>query len=174
MSVQLDRKLEPAPLAASGWSLECESPLEHWPRLRELAQVPGRKVSVKLAFRENEEGLPLMEGVLSVSLRGECQRCLEEFELVVRAEPRLAFASVGQLGAGALAAGFEACEPEPGATLRQLLEDELLLCVPAFPVHARSEECGPLAGKLAELEPETGGDSASSPFAALAALKQTD
>jgi uncharacterized protein len=90
----------------------------------------------------------------------------------LRARPKLLFGQADELGEAAAAAGFELCEPEPGATLRQLLEDEALLSMPAFPVHERSEECGALAAKLAELAPVEGGEKSSSPFAVLAGLKR--
>jgi uncharacterized metal-binding protein YceD (DUF177 family) len=63
---------------------------------------------------------------------------------------------------------------EAGTTLRKLFEDELLLAVPPFPTHERSEDCGALAAKLAEFKPAEGGQKSSSPFAVLAELKRKD
>jgi uncharacterized protein len=174
MSADLDRELEPEALAARGLTLVLESPLRDWPRLAELdpqASVAGRQVRLDLRWRFGEDGVPILEGELAVGLNSLCQRCLEGLSLELSARPKLYFGRAEQMGADS-AAGFEACEPEPGATLRQLLEDELLLSWPAFPAHGRSEDCGPLAKVLARLEPAESGEGTTSPFAALADLKR--
>lgn len=168
--------LEPAALAARASRLSIESPLEDWPRL--VALDPrggaGRVLRLALAWREDDTGAALLEGSIQGSLGATCQRCLEDMELELLVEPKLYFGRPESLGSSAAAAGFEAVELEPGMTLRGVLEDELLLAMPVFPAHARSDECGTLAGKLAELEPAEGGDQASGPFAVLAALKRKD
>lgn len=175
MFAELDRLLEPAALAARAWRLRAETPLRDWPRLAELnpgGAEAGESVKLDLAWRGDESGVALLEGELEVKLRCICQRCLEEMELDLRAQPKLYFGGAEEPGAAAAADGFELCELEPGVTLRQLLEDEALLSLPVFPVHERSEDCGALAAKLAELEPARSGDKSSSPFAVLAELKR--
>lgn len=175
MSDELDRPLEPRALAARDRRLRCATPLGDWQRLTALdpsGAAPDTVVRVDAGFREDENGVALLEGQVVARLRCHCQRCLEEMELEVCARPKLMFGRADELGAAAVAAGFEHCELEPGMTLRELLEDEVLLAVPAFPVHERSEDCGKLAAKLAELEPGEGGERSSSPFAVLAALKR--
>ncbi|HUG98520.1 MAG TPA: YceD family protein [Gammaproteobacteria bacterium] len=181
MSAELDRLFEPAALAARAWRLQAESPLQEWERLASLdgraakdraAATAGRNVSIDVQVREDANGVPVLEGELGATLRCVCQRCLEEMPFELRVRPKLFFGREDQLGEAATAAGFEHCELAPGVTLRQLLEDEALLSVPAFPVHERSEDCGALAKKLAALEPAAGGTSSSSPFAVLAELKR--
>jgi uncharacterized protein len=175
MSAELDRLFEPRVLAARAWRLRAETPLDEWVRLASLDladEGAGRKVRIDVALHEDDSGEPVLEGEIVATLRCICQRCLEEMELDLHARPKLFFGREDRLGEAAMAAGFEFCEPEPGATLRQLLEDEALLSMPAFPVHESSEECGPLAEKLAELEPAESGEKSMSPFAVLAELKR--
>jgi uncharacterized protein len=175
MSVELDRVLEPRALAARGWELRAESPLREWPRLavlNEAGAAAGETVRLAVAFRDDEGAAAILEGEVAVAVRCVCQRCLEEMGLELSARPKLFFGRADQLGAAAEAAGFEHCELEPGVTLRQLLEDEVLLAMPVFPVHERSEDCGALAAKLAELEPADRGEKPNSPFAVLAGLKR--
>jgi len=172
---ELDRLFEPRALAARGWQLSCETPLREWPRLAALHPadtLPDTVVRAAVRCREDESGMAALEGEVVARLRGICQRCLEDVEFEVHARPKLVFGGDQELGAAADAAGFEQCELEPGTTLRQLLEDEVLLSVPAFPVHERGEDCGALAARLAELEPGEGGESSASPFAALAELRR--
>jgi uncharacterized protein len=175
MSVELDRLLEPRALAARAWQLRAGTPLRDWPRLAALDPAgaeAGKMVDVDVAFREHHSGWPVLEGEVSVALAEVCQRCLEPMQLVLRARPALVFGAGDEASAAAAAEGFEACEFEPGTTLGQLLEDELLLSIPVSPVHERSLDCGTLAGKLAELEPARDEDKRTSPFAALAQLKR--
>jgi len=173
MCVELDCPLEPAVLAAKGWSLRAETPLAAWPRLvaASLEGVAPGPVRIDLAFRQASGGVPVLEGRLSGTLRGTCQRCLEETEFALGTDLKLYFGRPEQMDEDAVSLGFEAVECEPGVTLRDLLEDELLLSVPAFPVHERGEDCGPLAIRLAELEPEPVGQGPAGPFAVLAGLK---
>jgi uncharacterized protein len=175
MSAELDRLLEPRALAVRAWRFRAGTPLGDWPRLAALDPAgaeAGTVVDVDVAFREHNSGWPVLEGELSVALAEVCQRCLEPMRLVLRARPALVFGAEDDAAAAAAAEGFEYCELEPGTTLRQLLEDEMLLSIPVSPVHERNEDCGPLAGKLVELEPTRDEDKRSSPFAALAQLKR--
>jgi uncharacterized protein len=175
MSAELDRLLEPLGLAARHWHVHADTPLREWPRLaalNEAGAAGGATVALDVAFRLDEGGAPVLEGELVVTVTCTCQRCLEEMDYELRARPMLYFGKAEELGAAAAEAGFEHSEPEPGMTVRQVLEDEALLALPVFPVHARSEECGALAAKLAELEPAKSGEKSASPFAALAELKR--
>jgi uncharacterized protein len=180
MFAELDRVLEPQVLAARGWRLRADAALQEWPRLAAVDEVggcvagPGREVRVDIVFREDDTGAAVLEGELAVTLSCICQRCLENMALDLQATPRLVFGAAEQLGIAAAEAGFESCEPEPGVTLRQLLEDEILLAMPVFPVHERREDCGALADRLAELEPAASGEGSSGPFAVLAGLKRKD
>lgn len=175
MFAELDRLLEPKAFAARGLRVCVETPLREWPRLAavdEAGEVSAEQVRVDVRFHTDASGAPLLEGEIGFRLRCICQRCLEEMVLDLRAQPKLFFGDADELGPSAEAAGVEHCEPEPGVTLRQLLEDEALLSIPVFPVHERSEDCGTLADELAALEPADGGEKSSSPFAVLAELKR--
>lgn len=185
MFAELDRVLAPEALAARAWKLDADEPLRQWSRLAALEggdASSGRQdstgtevVRIQVGFRPEPGGITVMEAELAVRLRCICQRCLEPMDLDLRASPRLVFGPTAQVAAAAAeAAGFEPCELEPGVTLRQLLEDELLLSFPAFPVHGCMEDCGALADRLASLAPEQTGDGSSSPFEVLAGLKRTD
>jgi uncharacterized protein len=177
MFAELDRLLEPEALAARGWHAEFEEPLQRWPRLDELhraaaAELAASTVRGRAACHVRYDGVVVLEAELEATLAGVCQRCLEGMSLPLHATVRLAFGRAEPV-AGANAEGFEHCDYEAGTTLRQVLEDELLLAVPAFPAHAATEACGTLAERLGELAPKER-EQGSSPFAVLAELKRTD
>lgn len=168
MPAELDRAFEPAGLAARDYRLVVEEGLAAWPRLLETAERPDGAVRVQAEFNVGAGGGSLMAADLSATFAVRCQRCLEPLELELRTAPRLAFGT-----GGVDPPGYESCDLDDGVTLRHVLEDELLLAMPPILVHAHSEDCGPLAGKLVELGAE-GAEDRQSPFAALAALKRKD
>lgn len=168
MSAELDRVLEPAGLAARDFRLERSEPVVGWPRLAELA-TPGGDVELRVTVRGAPGGGALLEAELATRVDATCQRCLEPMSIELVATPRLAFDV-----AGAEPAGYEPGELEEGTTLRQLLEDEMLLALPAVPVHARREDCGPLADELVDLAPDEERAPRQRPFGVLAGLGRKD
>ncbi len=101
---------------------------------------------------------------LRTRLRLECQRTLEPFEHPLRVDVRLGLIEHERDEAG-LPAGYEPLLLENG-TLQpaQVIEDELLLALPAFPVKPGSL---PLPESLQDASPRDG-----NPFAVLRALQR--
>lgn len=135
-------------------------------RLAEAVEGIEECVDYALRFGKNEAGRATVEGHVRAHLIMRCQRCMEPLAVAVDSLFRL----------GVVASEAEADQlPEDldpllvsdqPVRLLDLLEDELLLCLPLVPMH-REGECGG-ASLAAEDEPETKNDN---PFAALAALK---
>ncbi len=112
-----------------------------FPRLcAELTEAPGT-VNVRLRFDHDESGRRLLHGELETELVLTCQRCLKPLRLPVHTEFHLALVEPDD-------------DPEllPGAAepvivhasqvnVLQLLEDELLLCLPIAPKHLDTELC---------------------------------
>ncbi len=131
--------------------------------LPRLAELGCSAADVHYAVRGDADGEP----ALTIEAHGEieltCQRCLERFGFPV------AVASV--LALAASPAEIDAAQDErdrvlasPAMDLAALIEDELILAAPMIPMHARCETGGARGTGLTE----------TSPFAALAGLKQID
>lgn len=113
------------------------------------------------------EARPGLHLTVTGRLQLQCQRCLAEVGIDCAIDSRLLLVPPGddwpeeELETDA----FDAIAASPALSLLALVEDEVLLALPIVPRHA---DCVPPAG--------AGGvrreDSASSPFAALAALKK--
>lgn len=138
MSEDWSKLLDVDPLADGGACLDFAIPLAEFPRLRpQLARADGA-VTGRVGF-DRERGLPIArvraEGVLALT----CQRCLAPCELPVRSE------GCAALVADAVEADRAPAELEtilaPGhrISLRDLVEEEMLLALPLVPRHAHDD-----------------------------------
>ena len=164
---ELDRKLDAGLQAGRSWQTRLDESLRRWPRLAEVAAGGAGTVRGQVGFELRGDGSALLDADLDLEIELVCQRCLQVMSLTVPARIRMALGE--ETGAPA---DYEAYGQVGGATVRQLLEDELLLEVPGFPAHPRRVDCGPMAELIEDLAPEDDGDEGkTNPFAALASLK---
>jgi len=124
----------------------------------------------QIAFERNEAGQALARVTASAELPLQCQRSLERFLLPVQIEQTL-----GLLRSEAEEAGLPP-EVEPVLVpadgmlqLLDLLEDELILALPALPTRPGT---APVERRFGD-PPAAEVEARPNPFAALAALKQT-
>jgi uncharacterized protein len=129
----------PARLADHGVRLCGSFAVSGMARLRDcLAEAEGA-VAAEFAFFRDEVGRRFGEGAISVTVRVQCQRCMEPMDLALRSEIKV------QLMEGAATAqlrpGYEAWAPGGGpVSLIQFVEEELLLALPMAPMHDE-EQC---------------------------------
>jgi uncharacterized metal-binding protein YceD (DUF177 family) len=110
-------------------------------------------VSVRLEFRwlDADRRLPAAAGSVSTRLRAVCQRCLEPFEMPVDIEFSILFATAASGDAVIDAPGFETWELDGDAVrLLDVVEESLVMALPLAPVHGSADDCGPLAGRIAD------------------------
>lgn len=115
-------------------------PVVGFKRLLPLLVDGSGDVDVTLAFSFDEDKRRVIEGQLSATLNVECQRCLEPMALPLSSEFR-----VGVVDSEALAEQLPAeLEPvvakEREIDVRGLIEDELIMSLPEFPLH-EAEQC---------------------------------
>lgn len=119
-------------------------------------------------FGRDTLGTGFVELQLEADLEMLCQRSLEPFVLPIRVCQRLGFIT----DEAQEAALPEGCEPvllddEASVRLAELIEDELLLALPSYPVKPESDVVELAWPAEVEAEPEP----TPNPFAALANLK---
>ena len=115
--------------------------LGQFPRLSaELTEASG-VVRVRLRFAHDESGRRLLHGEMQTELALTCQRCLQPLRLPVETELRLALLAPDddpeQLPRGVEPIIVSAAH----VNVLELLEDELLLCMPIAPRHRGDEPC---------------------------------
>ena len=166
MSLPLPDRVDPWRLAEGAKVLEGLVALADLPRLAP-ALAAGGEAAYRLEFGR-EDGRAVVSGRVRAVLALRCQRCLEPLHLDV--DSAFALAVVGSLDeAAALPERYEPAIAEDGwVHPRDLVEDELLLAVPAVPLH----EGGACRPPATEPQAGSGAAPADSPFAVLASLRR--
>lgn len=131
-------------------------------------EVP--ELQVRLALGRDAGGVRCLEGALQGVLHLTCQRCLGRMEFPLATTFRLALV-YSEAEAERLAEGYEPLLLETDRlTVRDVVEDELLLALPDFPQHAADATCVVPEYREDEIAPAT--EEKPNPFAALASLKR--
>ena len=132
---------------------------------QECSSLPGR-IDWSMDGRVDGEGACWLELTLAGSLMLQCQRCLEDVAVGVRSQSRFRLVPAGEpWGDEDLDDdSFEALELDGPLDTRVLIEDEVLLSLPAIALHDQCVAPGPAAD---------GTDGKPSPFAVLGKLKQS-
>jgi uncharacterized protein len=142
------------------------------PRFRALLAGDDGIIRVELLFSRDEENRYLVRVVVKADVTVTCQRCLEAMAAEVAAENTLAIVWTDEQAAqlprqlDPLIVSGESCQ------LWELVEEELILSLPAFSYH-ETEDCNrnKLAG-FAEPAPQKAVDEGRpNPFDVLAQLK---
>jgi len=136
----------------------------------QLVSVEG-EASFRLDFSVEGPALYLVQGWVSASLELECQRCLSALTYRVDSEVRLALAATDAEAERHQELYDPLLVEDELLTVKDLIEEELLLALPVVPLHAVPGECDAemLARMGAEAEPEE--DERANPFAVLKQLK---
>lgn len=149
------------------------------PRLAEMLETDtegGAQAACQLVFGRDGAGRDIVQGEVRACLTLRCQRCLEPFDLPVASEFTLALV-VGLDEVAALPPDYDpllvaAAGEDRFIHPRDLIEDELILAVPAVPRHADGGcPSSPLA--LLDLTPAQVADRPAerlNPFAVLTTL----
>lgn len=139
------------------------------PRLVQCLAEPAGDASVEVEFAPGSAGRAVVRGQAAATVRLVCQRCMENVDWPLEASFSLALVHDDD-EAAALPAEYEPLLWLDGSgSLAALVEDELLLALPAVARHSDPAECGPVAGMA---ESESGEEERQdNPFSVLSQLK---
>lgn len=160
------QSINPLRLAKSRERIEGSLQLDSFERLKsDLLENTG-KLSFNLSFDFDESGVCVIESVIDTEIILECQRCLKPVLININKKSLLAVVE-SKDEIDSLAKEYEPLQmSEETVSVKQLIEDELLLCIPLSALHAENECAGKtVLDKINE-------DAKPKPFAALAALKK--
>ena len=172
MSARLPEFVDPWLLAERGRVIAGELDLVRLPRIAEVLHDGQGVVRFELNFGRDAKNRARITGFVRAGLGLECQRCLETVTLPV--DSRLDLVVI-QVPAEADRIPEE-CEPvlveNGGLSVRDLIEDELLLAIPQVPMHA-PEFCSMHSSGKDEQEQKGSReqDDTINPFAILSSLK---
>lgn len=128
--------VDPFRLAGQRTRMNGVIPVAAMTRVAALVRDDSGAVEVELRFRTSASGVPRAEGRALLTARLTCQRCLDPIDLELALELRFAFTDGDEaMGRAELAAGYEPLEGDGRIGLTAVVEDEILLAVPDFPMH---------------------------------------
>ncbi len=174
-NAELPKSVDPYRLAEQNTVLEGVIPLSALARFREsvLGFDEGAACRVRLSFSMDSERRRIVSGELEAPVNLECQRCMGPMATTQNSRFVLGLVTSDEQ-AQQLPRELEPfLTDEFSADLWAMVEDELLLVLPPFPLHDRNE-C-PAREDLEALEPDAAPAESGkeNPFSVLADLKKT-
>jgi uncharacterized protein len=161
----LPERIEPLGLADVGRSLRGSLAVQRLQRLAPLLHSSAGDLSVRLDFRLDERRVRAVRGSIEGEISLICQRCLKQLRFPVNLQFCLGIVS-SEADIDRLPDGYEPLlvsgEPIPTS---ELVEDEVLLALPAIPIHEDS------AGDCEMDYDNPGLPDRENPFAVLKKLK---
>lgn len=169
----LPHTVEVRTLAAREVVVEGALDADRMPRLSAAIVSAESPARVLARFRRDEEGRYILDLAVDMPVAVACQRCLAPMPLALASHSQLA-ALWSDDQAEQLPARYDPLVTDAETDLWQVVEDELLLALPAFSYH-EDAACGAATGMQQEIvagEPEVVAQPAKeNPFSVLAALK---
>jgi len=137
----LPESIEPVGLADVGRSFRGEIAVSGFERLRPLLADTDGALQVQLSFHLDERRMRVLQGSISGEVRLVCQRCLQALAFPLQVEFSLGIVA-SEAEIDRLPDGYEPLlvNGEPLKT-SEVIEDEVLLAIPAVPMHSGAERC---------------------------------
>jgi uncharacterized protein len=172
MLARLPEYIDPLHLADKRGELKGQIPVSSLDRLADLLFNDTGAVTVDLFFGR-EGRLAKIEGHMEAVLELECQNCLQAVQWTVKHTVKLGIVtSVDQ--ADRLPEDYEPLIVVEGKMpLKNIVEDELLLILPAFPKHSHNCLADKSGNKEADFALNERQSSTKNPFSILAKFKNT-
>ena len=132
----LPEVVDPFRLAGQKTRMNGVVPVAAMTRIAALVRDDSGMVEVSLRFRMSSSGVPRADGWARMTAHLTCQRCLDPLDLELAPELKVAFTDGDEAaGRAELAAGYEPMECDGRIGLTAIVEDEMLLALPDFPMH---------------------------------------
>jgi uncharacterized protein len=171
MLTRLPELIDPLLLADRNASIEGGLPISSFDRLADMLSNDDGNVAIKLFFGRTGKWATV-EGEISAVLALKCQRCLESVEWPVSSNIKLGVVSSSIL-VDKLPDGYEPLLliDEDKIPLKNIIEDELLLCLPDTPKHEVDCSAPKIPNEIPVPLSKSPKTSTENPFSILADLK---
>jgi len=143
------------------------------PRFRAMLAGDNGAVDAEMTFSRDEEMRCLVDLRVKAEVSVTCQRCLEQMTTQLAAENTLAIVSSDEQAAQLPRTLDPLVVVEQSCNLWDVVEEELILAMPAFNYHD-SDACRETIAAFSEPEPEGEEGGKPNPFDVLAQLKSSD
>lgn len=170
MSGPIPAHVEPRKLTDRAVAFNGQLDSRLMPRLSALLHEPAGLAEVQLQFERDEQGVRLMRGHYRLDVTLICQRCLESVTLPLDSRCVVGFVDSDE-AARQLPRYYEpVIVDDETLDLHALIEDELLLALPAVPMHP-DEHCQHPSGFQPDPDDSDKAEKPN-PFSVLATLKR--
>jgi uncharacterized protein len=149
MSEGWSKLLEIGPLADGRADIDFAIPLKEFPRVLPLLAAPDGEARGRVDF-SREGRIPVAEVSVAAEVLLQCQRCLGPLKWAVNGSGRAALVATPAEAARVPETLETVLAPEHRISLRDLVEEELLLALPLVPRHEDNECAGERAGTHSE------------------------
>lgn len=169
---RLPARFDPFSLSEQRARLEGTLALNAMSRLREVLGISqDGTAEVVLRFAALQAAMVLVEGEVSTTVRTRCQRCLADLAIPIAGAIQVALVR-SDAEAAKVQDEFEPWVlGDDMVDTREFIEDELLLSLPAIPVHEDRSECDPTLLELWRAKRAEPARETNTPFAVLKDLK---
>ncbi|MFV8817314.1 YceD family protein [Haliea sp. E17] len=141
------------------------------PQLRSLLASDEGQVEVQLDFSRDEENRPVVALAATAQVSVACQRCLGPMPLTVSGDTTLGIVWTDEQAKHLPKHLDPIVVPEEGGKLWDMVEEELILMLPAFSYHD-TQDCKQILSGYSGQEPEEeAAPERPNPFEVLARLK---
>lgn len=172
MSGPIPAHIEPRRLVDRGIVLKGPVSAAKMSRLNALLAAPAGDVQVELEFGRDEQRIAMMRGHYRVDATLICQRCLEPVEIPLNSRCEVGFVENDE-AARTLPRQYEpVILDDESLDLISLIEDELLLALPAVPMHPTGTCQHPPGFQSDDAGQPEEEASKPNPFSVLAKLKR--
>jgi uncharacterized protein len=151
MSEGWSKLLDIGPLADGRADIDFTIPLKEFPRILPLLAAPDGEVRGRVDFSRDGR-IAVAEVTVAAEVLLQCQRCLSPLKWPVHSTARAALVATHAEAARLPETLESVLAPEYRISLRDLVEEELLLALPLVPRHEDNECAGERAGTPSESE----------------------
>ena len=167
-STPLPRQVDIRRLIAADTTISAREPLQNFARLLDMLEARDGNVEVQLHFHRGEQGGKYIDGEVRATVAVLCQRCMKPMPLPIDSK-----FTVGVVWSDEEASRLpKDLEPyivgEGPQDVRDLVEDELILCVPYASYH---EQLDCADGYVQPELPDAPSEAKPNPFQVLEKLK---
>ncbi len=170
MRRQLPDYFNPDHLADSGATIEGIWPKARFDRLLNIPELVPGDIRLKLRFSRRVSGNIVIDGRILAELQLFCQRCLQLFDWRIDDDVHLLVAKDEQEPVQDADYELLPVDDERNVEMLQLIETEIIVRLPDYPVHAQISECDQKMLRQRE-DTDANGTSGNNPFAILKQLK---
>lgn len=170
----LPNRVDARKFAATGTEMHAVEAVKDLPRFRAGLATDRGSVAADFAFYRDEQGFFRIDGHFTTSVDVVCERCLQAMPITIAADFVLAVVWSDEQARALPKTLDPVIVGEEGVSMRELLQEELILNTPFVNYHPPELCAAPGSAEFAPRDEKVEADKGESPFSVLGRLKSKD